>query len=229
MTSGSAATEAMSPYCASLPWRPPQQFRRAEAKRLAVALLLALGLHILMFGLLKSPRKSFQPAASPLVVQWMRWASAPPRRLPAEPDRAVDRSSSGIRHHEIDRRDRQVHRAPISFAADGAASDTPTAASDREARQGPAAAELIESARTIAREMAHEHTQGQAANAVQADRPFLPALDRALRKAEVGEERLASGLIRITTKSGRVYCLTPPPDMARDGPLAMMSTPTNCP
>lgn len=229
MTSGSAPTEAMSPYCASLPWRPAQQFRRAEAKRLAVALLLALGLHLLMFGLLGSPRKSFQPAASPLIVEWVRWASAPPRQLPAEPDRAAGPSASDRRPQEIDRRDKQVHRAPMSFAADGAASDTPTAASDRVERRAPAAAELIESARTIAREMAHEHTQGQAANAMQADSPFLPALDRALRKAEVGEERLASGLIRITTKSGRVYCLTPPPDMARDGPLGMMSTPTNCP
>lgn len=57
----------------------------------------------------------------------------------------------------------------------------------------------------------------------------MPALDRALRNAEAGEERLAGGLIRITTKSGRIYCLKPPPDMARDGPVAMQSTPTNCP
>lgn len=220
---------AMSPNCANLPWRPAQQFRREQDKRVAVALLVALGFHLLMFGFMGSPRKSFPPAASPLIVHWVRGVSAPPRQLPPEPDRAADRSASGRRPQEIDRRDRQVHRAPMSFAADSAASDTPTATNDRVARQGPAAAELIESARTIAREMAHEHTKGQAANAMQADRPFLPVLDRALRKAEVGEERLASGMVRITTKSGRVYCLAPPPDMARDGPVAMLSTPTNCP
>jgi hypothetical protein len=57
----------------------------------------------------------------------------------------------------------------------------------------------------------------------------LPELDRALRKRSTGEERLGDGILRITTESGRVYCLKPPSDVVRDGPVEPLVVPTNCP
>ncbi len=90
-------------------------------------------------------------------------------------------------------------------------------------------------ARDIGREAAREGgVSGSAVAVVRAtpsavDRAVLPELDRALRKRPAGEERLGGGILRITTESGRVYCLKPPSDLVRDGPVEPLAVPTNCP
>lgn len=212
---------------AARPWpHPPYRLGVAEDRRLAVCLFVALLLHLLAFGLIGSPGKSSPLSARPLVV---RWASPPPSRIAEEPDVAVGSDSSGKRPGVISRSDRQPRPGPSPSDADGTAIEPPPAMGHPVDRQPPAAVELMDSARATIREMAREQARHQPGNAMHEDRPVLAGLDRVLRKAKAGEERLADGLIRITTESGRVYCLKPPPDFARDGPVAMLSAPTNCP
>lgn len=90
-------------------------------------------------------------------------------------------------------------------------------------------------ARDIGREMARDGVIGSSTasagrGALAApDQAALPELERNLRKCSVGEERLGGGILRITTESGRVYCLKPPADFVRDGPVEALAVPTNCP
>lgn len=133
-----------------------------------------------------------------------------------------------------------AHIAPEAQARPSAGSRSLTVAGDKTPDKAvtdgdtassppPATAELIESARTLARSVAHEQGKSRQPGDALRERPFLPELDRALAKHSAGETRLANGLIRVTTASGTTYCLQPPPDFARGGPADMLSVPTTCP
>lgn len=110
------------------------------------------------------------------------------------------------------------------------ANASPVIESRPTATQGTA--ELLDSAHGIVRQMARE-TAAQAHKPDQdagRERPVLAPLDRSLnRKAAAGETRLANGILRIRTASGREYCLQPPPGYAAGGPVEALSIPTNCP
>lgn len=90
-------------------------------------------------------------------------------------------------------------------------------------------AELMESSQNVIREMAREQESGSRGISMLEERPALPALDRALKKASVGEKYLGNGIVQITTKSGTIYCLQAHPDFTRGGPVDMLSIPTTCP
>lgn len=88
---------------------------------------------------------------------------------------------------------------------------------------------LTGSAREVVREEALRGEVPAAGEAHSADRPILPALDRALRRESPGVRRLAGGLIRVVSESGTVYCLQEPPSYARGGPAELPAVPTTCP
>lgn len=91
------------------------------------------------------------------------------------------------------------------------------------------AARLIESAHGLARQMVREETGRERGKSLPEDRPFLPQLDRALRKASASETQLAGGIVKITTESGRSYCFYSPPDTGRGGLADMPAVPSTCP
>lgn len=93
----------------------------------------------------------------------------------------------------------------------------------------PATSRLIESARNIARKVAREQDGDRRQNGLSEDRPTLPALDRALRKAPAGEMRFAGGALRIAHESGVSYCLQAVPEYAKGGLVEPLSVPGTCP
>lgn len=60
-------------------------------------------------------------------------------------------------------------------------------------------------------------------------RPVLPVLDEALSRPAPGEQRLANGLLKVVSTSGRVYCLQVPSPSMGGGLVPVLSVPTNCP
>jgi len=88
---------------------------------------------------------------------------------------------------------------------------------------------LLDSARRIVRDDAQRHPAPRQESAIDNDRPVLPQLARALQRESPGETRFASGMIKVVTASGSVYCLRPMPWFARGGPVEPTSIPTNCP
>ena len=86
---------------------------------------------------------------------------------------------------------------------------------------------LLDSARRIIRDDERRHPPP--AKMIDNDRPVLPQLARALQREPPGETRFASGMIKVVTASGSVYCLRPMPEFARGGPVEPTSIPTNCP
>lgn len=187
-------------------------------------LALSLGLHLIALGAFgPSPRPILiEPTHAPL--QWVDLApvveTRPPparlRRVAPSPPRAqnVVPAEPVPRTPEPD--EKPAAEVLISVPAQSRPSELPLA-------------EIMASARAIGRETARAETwPSQDPGAVE-DRPILPQLDRALRRAAASERRLSNGLIRIVTAGGRVYCLQEPPDFARGGPAEMLAVPTNCP
>lgn len=60
-------------------------------------------------------------------------------------------------------------------------------------------------------------------------RPILLAIDAALGRPVPGEQRLANGLLKVVSASGRVYCLQEPSPSMGGGLVPILSVPTNCP
>lgn len=188
---------------------PFDNFRTPPSRRLALSVLAALTFHAFILALPRPPAERALRTASPLTLQW---------RTPA----------SSIAP--------ETHAA--ANALQGENGKTPAPASPRSApasgEQGgpdarpspPTSAELLESARRYLR----QGPQRLAAQPAPAEeRPLLPALDRALRRQAAREEHLTDGSVRITTASGTRYCLNPPPDAARGGPLDPLAVPSICP
>lgn len=90
-------------------------------------------------------------------------------------------------------------------------------------------ATLLTNAHAMARERLARDLRLPSDNPMPEERPFLPGLDRALKREPPGERYLGNGLTRVVTPSGRDYCLQAPPDFARGGPAVLLSVPTNCP
>lgn len=212
-------------------------------RRLAPYLLLAASLHALLILGLKLPVPVATSVAPALHLSWR----APPVPLvplpalrsdvPPETARAVAPRSQ---LHAPSVASSRVPRLTISELSVPAATvpSSPSAPAVEPAR-ATAGADLLEGARRMARDIGREAVrEGMASGSMAAagraaptavDRPALPELERALRKRPLGEERLGGGIQRITTESGRVYCLKVPSDFARDGPGVALAVPTNCP
>jgi hypothetical protein len=185
--------------------------------------LASLVLHSLVLGLMKPSREATSVFHTPMLLHIVSPSSqtvdefdiptgvAQPLPTPAETGRrrySPHASSSSFDAHEM-------HAAEVS------AMDTPAAE--------VSSVNLETSARGIAQGMAREQPSDPAKSSSLDERPVLPALDRALKRAAAGERRLGDGIIQITTKAGWVYCLKPPSDFARDTPVSGMYISTTCP
>ncbi len=200
-------------------------------RRLALAFVAALGVHMLMFSLIKLPATSVMPPDSSTALQWVDLSA-----LKSRPER----DAQSVKPARLEtRRDNDVPRHRENKTAVGQAPDVPpsptlaplaTTQTTTSAPVIPDPEALMASARLVAREMARDRgdrSVTQADNPV--DRPFLPKLARALDKPRSSVQRYEGGLIKIITTGGRIYCVQEPPDFARGGPLDPLSVPTNCP
>lgn len=218
------------------------------ARRLAPYLLLAVFLHGVVVLGLRLPDAAGKREPPPLRLSWREPASLASAPLPVQP--AVESSRPLPEPARIpDFRGQRaaprveavrVPRVPVpAVSAPTVLPSLPPPAPAVESSRLPVSADLLDSARRMARDIGREGVRDGAAGGMIAaagrgvpsvvDRAALPELDRALRKRSAGEERLGGGILRITTESGRVYCLKPPSDLVRDGPVEPLAVPTNCP
>lgn len=210
------ANSAMSAWQFSM-YRIP----KSKERRLAVCLSLALALHLLVFGLIKGTPIPSPHFNSPQVLHWVPMPSGGPT--------AAER----VTHYGPQARVTQSDRGPPSVPSRSNTArgevEEPRATDHMANLQHRSSAELMESGQDIVREMVSEQESASRGISMPEERPALPALDRALKKASAGEKYLGNGIVQITTKSGRAYCLQAHPDFTRGGPVEMLSIPTTCP
>lgn len=182
-----------------------------DERRVAASLAAALALHLLALLMLGPIRRPTAPAAAWPAVE-LRWHDAPRAAVVAPVAAAAPTST-----------------APASALAAAVAGENLQDSSGAPAAQPAAADALVASARRLARALPQRLTGMPPQAPPLADRPFVDALDRALRQEAAGERRLAGGIVRVVTAWGSVYCLKPPPEFARGGPLEPLAVPTTCP
>lgn len=226
------------PFCGS---------ETSAARRLAPYLLLAVLLHGVVVLGLRPPDVARKPEPPQLRLSWRVPASLASAPLPVqsavalssplpEPARTPDfRGQRAAPSVEAVR----VPRVPLPTVSTPAVLSSPSPVPAVEPTRPPASGDVLDSARRMARDIGRESVRDGAAGGVTTaagggvpavvDRTVLPELDRALRKRSAGEERLGGGILQITTESGRVYCLKPPSDLVRDGPVEPLAVPANCP
>ncbi|WP_139379585.1 hypothetical protein [Zoogloea sp. LCSB751] len=225
----------------SWPGRAPDA---GAVRRLGPYLLVAALLHGLAGLGLRLPDPAGTQVPPPLRLSWSKPPSpavVPLRQQPSESSpEPVSTSGSRNLRGAVAIAPARVPRVAIPEPPAPAAVTPPNPSAPAvEPVRAPAGADLLEGARRMARDIGREAAReggvsGSAVAVVRAtpsavDRAVLPELDRALRKRPAGEERLGGGILRITTESGRVYCLKPPSDLVRDGPVEPLAVPTNCP
>lgn len=188
-----------------------------DERRVAASLAAALALHLLALLMLGPIRRPTAPAAAwPAPVE-LRWHDAPRAAVVARAAQASAAQASAAQA--------STAQAPAAAAAGENLQDS----SGAPAAQPAAADALVASARRLARALPQRLTGMPPPAPPLADRPFLDALDRALRQEAAGERRLAGGIVRVVTAWGSVYCLKPPPEFTRGGPLEPLAVPTTCP
>lgn len=213
------------------------------ARRLAPYIVLAVFLHGLAVVGLRLPDPAETPVPPPLRLSW-RTPSSPasvpqPVQQPVPSSERVRASDARGSHAASAAEPVRVQRAPVSDVFVPAAVQPPVAVPAAEAARPPVTTDLLEGARRMARDIGRETVRDGVSGSstasagrgapVLVERAALPELDRALHKRSAGEERLGGGILRITTESGRVYCLKPSSDLVRDGPVEPLAVPTNCP
>lgn len=207
-------------------WKRPDW---AQQHRLALAFLAALGLHLLILGLIKLPVTRIAPHEPSRVLQWIDLPIVKPQPEP------VDQMNKPARPETRRGKDAPVNRenevaSDMAVGEPGATTISPQPKTEFTAPTRLNPLDLSATARSLAREMARE--EGPVAPAQPdnpTDRPILPLLDQALRKQRPGVQRFEGGLIKIISASGRVYCVQEQPNFARGGPVDPLSVPTNCP
>ena len=200
-----------------------------QLHRLALAGLAALGLHLLILGLIKLPLARIAPPGPSMVLQWVDLPTVKPQ---AEP---VDQTNKPARPEARRGKDAPINRenevsSDKAIRASGATTNSPQPRTESTAPARLNPLDLSATTRSLAREMARE--EGPVAPAQPdnpGDRPILPLLDQALGKQRPGVQHYEGGLIKIISASGRVYCLQEQPNFARGGPVDPLSGPTNCP
>lgn len=189
-----------------------------DNRRLARCVLLALLVHLLLLSLPGTRARSVARVAPGL---HLHLTSAAPEIEPGIGQHGTDQPKA-IRNR------RAIASVPVAATSGGGERmAVETGASGNSA--SPTTSRLIESARDIARKVAREQNGDRRQNGLPEDRPALPALDRALRKAPAGEMRFVGGALRITHESGASYCLQAVPEYAKGGLVEPLSVPGTCP
>lgn len=216
----------------------------SAARRLAPYILLAAFLHGVVVVGLKLPDPAGTQVPPPLRLSWRAPPSpaSAPLSVPSSkslPEQVSPSDARSLRAAPA----AEPARVPRVAAPEVSVPTVPPLATQTapvvESARPPVSADLFDSARRMARDIGRESmrdgvaggtTVGAGRGAPAAvERAALPELDRALRKRSASEERLGGGILRITTESGRVYCLKPPSDAVRDGPVEPLAVATNCP
>lgn len=206
-------------------------------RRLAACLALSALLHGMMAGLYRPAPWPAAEMATPPPLQWVEWV---PRPVPSQ-DTGPGRPAVHV-------------PVPVTLPKPQAAMElrasAPPVLADTAPKPADAMAhvvvhaqaepskpsplhleDLLEQARRIGQESAPAAALPSAwpPGPAEADRPVLPALDRALAKPVPGIRRYAHGLFKVVTESGRVYCMQEPPAYAGGGPVEPLAVASNCP
>lgn len=201
----------------------------AQQQRLVLALVAALGLHLLILGLIKLPVPRITPPAPSMALQWVELPARKPRSEQVVPMNKPARPATRRgQDAPFDRGNKATPGKAAGVSVTQTIAPQPKTEFTVPAPLNPA--DLRATARSLAREMARE--QGADAAVQQddpANRPILPQLDQALRKPHPGVQRYEGGLVKIITAGGRIYCMQEQPNFARGGPADALSVPTNCP
>jgi len=204
-----------------LPLRYPD---RSCSRRMAACLLAALALHLLALSRIRLPVQPLAGIPSMLSVRL-------PSRTVADPATTGAMRAIGSGPPAPAPRSRPPGSPAASVTTEQTVGTaTPNVATGSPPATSPAAAQLIESARRLVRQYTREAVPGEKPLVSPlADRPAMPALERALRTRAAGDTVLANGTIRVRTAAGTTYCLQPPPDILRNGPFEPMAVPSTCP
>ena len=197
---------------------------------MGLGVLAALLLHGLLLGIPRHKILLPEPGRPALDVRWLTIPAMPDSeaRLAVQPapvsrDGAAPRRAAAVEAPPLASPRLPGSPAPVAGvpAADAPGDGAPAV---------PSGIELMESARRIAREAARSGPgRGEVVQGTVLERPALAPLARALTRRAASEQRLQDGTIRGMDAWGREYCLRPPPDFARGGPVEPMAVPTTCP
>lgn len=214
-----------------------------ENRRLGFSLTVAVILHLLVMVFMPWPRviPFTQPSGPRLNVRLTpvtplaeksRVKLSKKDSVPATKNAKPTREMLPIYSRSV-AKNRLDERGNMPAAADTLEQPTATASSPPSIPPSPSAPSVesvFDSAKGIVRDEARRMTPSETEEIDLQDRPILPEFAKALQKQKVGETRLANGLIKIVTPSGKVRCYTPLPDIvARGGPIEPALVPTNCP
>lgn len=189
-----------------------------QTRRLSLFVLISAVLHLAILAALRAPASTRLAETPPLQV---RLATPAPRDEGADIPSVVEPKAVAARRLL---KPRNEDAKPVDTVP-----SHETSASVGLAAPGFSVGSVLESARQMAREEARKQSGVHGEGVRNEDRAALPQLARALRREAPGEKRFASGMIKVVTASGSVYCLQPKPTFARDGPVEPLSIPTNCP
>lgn len=183
--------------------------RALQAHRLAPFVLLSLLLHGALLFVLR-PLTKYTPIAEPHPLEVYFSAPAVSGSAPI-----ADTAPAGE-----SRKQAGTHASPLAAQANASASPGTFTQDTFNPQQ------LIESAKSIARDEARNTERQMAAQKKKKLDTPLGSLEQYLRQPHK-EQRLANGMLKIITDAGEV-CFQPVPHFARDQP-GLYGIPTTCP
>ncbi|HXU94476.1 MAG TPA: hypothetical protein VFP33_12545 [Gallionella sp.] len=184
-----------------------------QARRLAPFILASLLLHgALLFAGRPLTNKTPIAKPRPLEVYFSMPAVAEPAR-----------STNTVPATEPRHRATRTHAAPFAAQTDAV---SPSASPDTHEPPAFNTQQLIESAKSMARDEARKTEQQLAAQEKRNLNTPLGALKQYLRQPHK-EQRLANGMLKITTEAGSI-CFHPAPYFARDQ-AGLYGVPMTCP
>jgi hypothetical protein len=108
-----------------------------------------------------------------------------------------------------------------------------TSAPKEEAKPAANLERIMESAREIARQEAHQLEENEPSKDLkEKDNIISAAIGNAFKQPEISRQQkiksYADGMIEVTNTDGSKYCITPPQNFQRGGPVEAQSIPMTC-
>ncbi|HEX5336857.1 MAG TPA: hypothetical protein VFW53_00290 [Gallionella sp.] len=190
----------------------PSSLPRPALRQLAPFVLLSLLLHGALLLVVRPPTN--HPIAKPRSLEI--YFASPAVSVPAS-------SADTAPAEEPRRHTARTHAARLAEPADSA---SPPAAKNTVDQPAFNPQQLLESAKSIARDEARNAERQTAAQEKKKLDTPLGSLEQYLRQPHK-EQRLANGMLKITTEAGSV-CIQPAPSFAHDMP-GLFGIPMTCP
>lgn len=194
-----------------------------------LAMLLAIGLHILVVRFLPFPEVDSVGFRVPALEVRLAPSLAPRDSDPVPISAQETRPTTSYSARGTSPTQTRKNRSEITpYTVESVSPEPTTPAAPTPSISTEA---LVDSVRNIVRDEERRTQQSKKEDSVDIrDRPVLPEFAKALQKPKASETRLADGVIKIVTPSGSTYCLKPLPEVvARGGPVEPATVPTNCP